>query len=190
MKTHTVTTYSFDELSESAKETARSEFRTSGDDLYAWHDDNVQSLKEFAKWLRSKADWEVSLTSYSSASVKIDDYITMWVEENQEYEEFEVGELTGEKLYEWLQDDEEKITTCCPFTGFSMDEDLLDPMREYLGKSDRDDPRTLQELVNEGCERWVKAYVADWEYQYTDEAIDEHIEANEYEFTENGRIYR
>lgn len=185
MRTKTITLYKFDELSEKAKEKARDNIRLDGYDLYNWHDDNVQSLKAFAEFVSGKADWEVSLASYSSASVKIDGYITLWVE-GDGYESFEMSELSGENLYNWLSGDVDKITECCPFTGYCMDEDLLDPMREYLGKSNPDDPRTLQDLVDEGVAAWLKAYIADWEYQYTDEAIDEFLENNDYEFTENG----
>lgn len=188
MRTKTVTLYTFDELSEKAKEKARDEARTDGNDLYGWHDDNAQSLKAFAEFVSGKADYSVSPWAFSSASIKIDGYITIWVEEEKDYISFGMSELTGENLYNWLSGDVDKITECCPFTGYCMDEDLLDPMREYLAKSDRDDPRTLQDLVDNGCERWLKAYIADWEYQYTDEAIDDFLIANEYEFTEDGEI--
>lgn len=192
MKTHVINTYTFDELSPQAKEKALRWAGNTLTDLYGWHDENVQSLKAFAKWLGAKFDYSIQGGGYGYSWAKVtlaDNYITMWVEENKEYQEFELAELTGEKLYEWLQGDEDKITDCCPFTGYCMDEDLLDPMREYLAKSDPDDPRTLQDLVNEGCERWVKSYVADWDWAYSDEGLKDFLTANEYQFTEDGKTF-
>ena len=42
---------------------------------------------------------------------------------------------------------------------------------------------------NEALDAAAKEMRNDWEYQYSDEAIDEFLTGNEYEFTENGKIY-
>lgn len=183
--------YKFDELSEDAKETAR-DWARGIDDLYGWHDDNVQSLKEFAKWVQGKADYSISLVGYSSAKVRISGYHdSIWNSETEEEEDILLEEISGDVLLHWLNDNIETIKSegGCPFTGYCMDEDLLDPMQEYLAKSDPDDPRTLQDLVNDGCERWVKQYVADWESTYEDEQIDDFLSANDYDFLEDGSKY-
>ena len=42
---------------------------------------------------------------------------------------------------------------------------------------------------NEAIDAAKSEIVADIEYQYSDEGVDEHILINEYEFTEDGKIY-
>ena len=42
---------------------------------------------------------------------------------------------------------------------------------------------------NEALDVAAKEMQKEWEYQYSDDAIDEFLTINEYEFTENGRIY-
>jgi hypothetical protein len=177
MQTHTITTYLFDELSDQAKESAIEYVRANFHDLYSWHDDNVNSLKAFGNHFSlSDPDWEVSTCSYSHASASVSD---------------DLEELKGVRLWKYLNNSgllsDDLLSGNCPFTGFCMDESLLDPIRAFMEKPDQS--LNYQELIDTCLAAWVSAYVADWEYTYTDEAIKETIEANEYEFTENGNFY-
>ena len=171
MRTIEITLYKFDELSDEAKENACEYVREQWHDFYAWHNDNQESLKEFAKFVGGKCDYSVSL--YGPSTAKITDL--------PHY-------MTGEySLTDWIHDNAHVIDSPCPFTGYCMDEPLLDPLREYL-KDPAD--HTMEELIQEGCDRWVRDYVADWEHCYTDEYIWDFLQANEYEFTEDGSIYQ
>lgn len=196
MKTHTITTYDFDELSEDAKEKAVEHFQ-SLDGIYVWGEDNVESLKGFARWINGKHDYSISLWGDSWAKVKVEGDYEIEISEN-EFEMLDCADMRGEDLLNFLKEKhyfQNKYSdgwftlenSSCPFTGYCGDEDLLDPMREYIKNPDSE--TTLQELVNKCCERWVKSYVQDWEFAYSEEGIIELIEANEYQFTENGELY-
>jgi len=174
MRTITTTVYNFDELSDKAKEYACDYVREMWHDFYAWHNENAESLKGFAKFLGGKCDWSVSLYRPSSAQVTDLPWYFTYTEDDEGYD-----------VLTWMQDNKETILKCCPFTGFHMDEYLLDPMREYL---DTPDDRTMEQLIQEGCDNWVNQYVLDWENCYTDEYITDFLQANEYEFTEGGAI--
>ena len=185
MQTKTISIYNFDELDEDAKERAR-DWARGIDDLYGWHDDNVQSLIEFAKFVGGNKDYSISLVGYSSAKVKIDEYD--WYDDyDHEEEGYYRHEMKGDYLLYWLKDNIKTIEGSCPFTGYCMDEDLLDPMRKFLANPNPD--TTFQELVDECVDAWVKQYVADWESTYEDEQIDDFLSANEYDFLEDGSIY-
>lgn len=76
--------------------------------------------------------------------------------------------------------------TWCQLTGYYMDNEILDEIYKYI---DKPDSRTFRDLLEDCFDNWVKACNADIEYQNSDEYISEHLEVNEYEFTENGEIY-
>ncbi len=182
MKAITINLYEFDELSEEAKQVACKHVREEWHDFYPWHNDNQKSLKEFAKFLGGKATWNIQMSGYDGPSnAQITD-LPNYLVDNDPYR--------SEDSYtfeDWLRDNSTTIEGDCPFTGYMADEDLLQPMREYL-KDPAD--HTMEQLIQEGCDRWVKNYVADWENCYTDEYISDFLIANEYEFTQHGEFYR
>lgn len=189
MKTHTITTYTFDELSDQAKENALEWVRSNWHDLYSWHDDNAASLKKFAEWIGAEerdVDFNVSMWGHTYAKISLYDKYTVMIIDD-EYQQIVLSELRDEDLYNYLITSEEKINESCPFTGYCMDEDLLDPLREYL---ENPDPEvTLQDLVDEGANNWLKSYIQDWEYTYSDEGLTDFLSANEHEFLEDGTKY-
>lgn len=183
---HTVTTFTIDSHPDPA---ACIEYvRHNWHDLYCWHDENAESLKAFCDHFgTTDPEWEVSMCSHS--------YATAWPDAM-------VDEMRGVRLWKYLQNSglltyhkpgtksHARNTTLldghCPFTGFHMDECLLDPLREFMARPDQ---RTFQELINDCLHAWVQAYVADWEFTYSDDWISEHLEINGYEFTESGEFY-
>jgi len=182
MRTITKTIYNFDELSEESQQNTCEYVRENWVNFYPSHNDNIKSLKEFAKLLGGKASWEVQLSGYGHSGARITDLPDYLTEDNKEYR----SEDSYQPL-DWIHDNQEIIETCCPFTGYHMDEYLLDPMREYL-KDPAD--HTMEQLINKGVMLWVKAYVADWDSCYTDEYIADFFVANEFEFDEDGSIYK
>lgn len=70
----------------------------------------------------------------------------------------------------------------CGLTGFWMDEAILTPIRKAKGWVNNT-------TLNEALQEWVKDCNSDYENWLTDESIKSDIEANEYEFTENGTLY-
>jgi len=158
--------YTYDELGDSAKRKVLEEVSTW--DLYFWDRENSESFDEFVKFVGAyNSDYQYGIWGYSFAKISVNEPYNMTVEE-------------------WVKDSAWLIEKDCPFTGYYMDEEILQPMRNYLKSPD---DRTFQELVNDCADAWVEACKRDIEYAYSEEAIVEFLTANEYEFTENGKVW-
>ena len=73
----------------------------------------------------------------------------------------------------------------CVLTGVCYDDDILQPIYDFLDKpKDIDFETLLNDCINSLCH----SVSDEIDYQNTDEAITETIEANQYEFTENGEL--
>ena len=144
-------------------------------DLYSWQGENIDSLKGFCdEFNLSGMDYAVSTCSYSYATANIQDE--------------DIAALSGVRLFKYIQNNhnlDKLLSGNCPFTGYCFDENLLDNIRSFIQSPDK---RNFQELINDCLHDWVKTYIADWEYTYTDEALQETCERNEYYFDENGNF--
>lgn len=104
----------------------------------------------------------------------------------------EIGDLSGVRAWKWLHSNGWAALAnppegkSCLFTGFCADEYLLDPIRAALANPAS--IGTLCALFGDCLHSWAKAYEADIDYHYSDEAIREDIEANEHEFYADGRL--
>jgi hypothetical protein len=63
---------------------------------------------------------------------------------------------------------------------------LLDEIWKFLDKPDN---RDFKELLQDCFDSWIKACNDDIDHQNSDEFIIEEIEANDYQFTENGEVF-
>ena len=171
MRTYEATAYTFDELSEEAKDNAKQRyFSVAG---YSWSEDALASLKAFAK----------------AFDARLSDYQIDWFNSTYSDAEFDAPEMSrreiGRRLRALGSYDKKTLRGNgeCKLTGYCADEDALDGMRKayFAGESD------LGELLQEGFSSWLKAAQADAEDQYSDERFAEFCEANEYEFTEDGK---
>nr|DAG19518.1 MAG TPA: hypothetical protein [Caudoviricetes sp.] len=76
---------------------------------------------------------------------------------------------------------------CCNYTGVFCDENLMQPFREFLSKPDN---RTIADLINEAIDSYCSSLQADLEYQESDEFLTEElVNGDTPEFFENGTIY-
>lgn len=181
MRTEQVKIYKFDELDDSAKERARAWYRGCGD-VYSWGDESVESLKKFAEWFGIRIrDYSLGGSDNRSQGVKFDLNVDDWLAD--EYDE--THGMRGVRLWKYLNNQFmlPDLSGNCPFTGYCMDEVLLDAVREFM---ERPHDVNYTELMTECIDRFVKEYAAEVDYEYSDEAVDENILANEYEFTEDG----
>lgn len=198
MRTIETQVFQFDELSDAAKEKAREWYRSG--DSYPWAEENRDSLEKFCEVFPVKArDWSYDAWNCSiSLRVTCDD---------------ETAELSGPRLLAYLQNNYAGVfsrakryrkgaavgtgvkvrksrvmreETSCPFTGYWIDESLLDPLRAFLKKPDG---RNFADLLTDCLESWVKNCRDDCQYQQSDESVDETIRANEYEFTADGERF-
>jgi hypothetical protein len=188
--------YTFDELSDSAKEKARDWYRKANTSESYYLDEIYDSLKALFKAANiTLKDW--SLGPYNRGN-----QVT--------FDLGDASELTGRRALAWLENNlfaGLRITAHefaknrkdylkygpdyragkikpCPLTGICYDEDYLDALRKSIKEGDtlRDAFRNLADVCGRLCE-------AECEYRDEDEQIDEDIRANEYTFTEEGELF-
>lgn len=158
MRQETINIYTFDELSDHAKDKAREWFKGASD--YWGVDDGIDSIKAFCNHYGVKVtDYELSTCSYS--------YIDTDIENRH---------LRGVTLKQV-----EKEKDLMP-TGYCVDCDLFITMYESM----RDNGGNALQAFKDAVEAGKKSIISDMEYQESDEYADETIEANGYEFLENG----
>ena len=159
MKTVTIALYKFDELSDDAKETAREAYRYSGIE-YFWFDDAIGSIKAFCDYFNVKIkDYEIG--AYSPSYLTTD-------ANNANFRGIKLKSIDRENMP----------------TGYCLDCTLWQTFYDQF-------KRTGDALYafNDAIDDAVREIVRDAEYQYSDESIDEMLTINEYDFTENGKIY-
>lgn len=174
-RTITRTVYTFDELSDSAKETARQWYREGLD--YSFAEDNVDSLKKWAEWMG------VDITDYSLAGSDNRNNQVRWDINSRQFDG-----LRGVRLWKYLNNQfiMPDLSGNCPFTGYCFDESLLDTLRAFMR---RPWDATYRTLIKESIDKFIRDYAADVDNCYTDESVDEAMDANEYEFYEDGSKY-
>jgi len=192
---HTV--YKFEELSKKGQKQAIENWRGEGHE-FTNGEEYVDSLKKFCETLGiTLRDYSLSAYSYSSVdweyepdNFALEDLSGMrlrtWIYNNW-YDKLKVGEwyhknTTGNSYVQRYSNISFDIMSC-PFTGVCSDNDLIYPIEKFIQKPDNSN---LKELIEACMDSFVKAYQADEEDQDSDEAIKDKIEANEYEFTEDG----
>ena len=168
--TKTYKVYKFDELSEEAQQRIYATWRHN--DHYDWDEENATSLRAFAKYFDiSTGSWEYGSQNYINFNVDSD----------------EISLMSGPRLMVYLQKNYPiDLSGNCPFTGYCMDETLLDPIRAFL---EYPSPNTDYQMLMSDClHKWLYACRDDYEHWLSPEAIKEDIEANEHEFTEDGKL--
>lgn len=230
MRKANVDVFSFDELSEEAKERAHRDWVDNGLP-YCWADEARKVIEAFEKefnvtvrnWHYSSWDYDFSLDTS-----RIDD---------------DVLELKGNRARSWFWNNHpnillsptvryftrdrngkrieavgidskkfvSKVSTTrvydgtCPWTGWCFDCDAIDPIAyfcfgvEWSEKERKrvpscrklaiDNDNTVDSLLREGLCSLFYSLKKDCEYQESMEAFKETCEANDYEFTEDGKMW-
>lgn len=172
MRTIETTLYKFSELDEDAKDRAREWYRScADDDQWIWQE-AVDSRRLFLREFNA----ELRHGRYNSESVHIP--IDSWSNP--------IGKLSFVRLWKYLNanhaDCISKIGDC-QFTGVCYDESLLDGIAEFMLRPYRTD---FESLLYSCCEDLRIAAEQEIEYRNSNEAVDESITCNQYEFTEEG----
>ena len=157
MRTISFNAYKFDELSDEAKENARDWWSGIGEE-YFWWNEAVQSLEAFCD------HFNVTIKDYS-----VDTWGHSYVDTDASNQNFR-----GLKL---KVVDREQMPT-----GYCADCDLWYTFHDEFKRTG-----DALHAFNEAIDAWLKAVRSDMEYQQSDEFIDDHLTANEYEFTEDGK---
>lgn len=182
------TIYSFSELSDSAKQRAMDEFYSAGWEP-AWSYENLSSLKEFYKLFGNLIspglrNWSDTRFDGNSDVLELSGIRAMKYLWNNYHDDLFKGKFyyrNGKSRYSKVQRD----NTSCVLTGFCMDDDILQPIYDFLKKPDR---RTIEDLLQECVESWRIASERDEEYQQSEEYFTEEADANGWEFTEGGEM--
>ncbi len=194
MKTITINLYTFDELSETAKDRARDWYREGNNEENYTLDEMMHSLKAIFKRSGIKlTNWEIG--PYNQHN-------------HVDFDMGDAGSLTGKRAFAWLENNlfsSLRITKAefkakqkeymgygadyrpgkikpCPLTGMCYDENLLDALRKSVKDGD-----TLKEAFRNLADVCGKMNAEEIEYQNEDAQIDESLQANEYTFIESGK---
>jgi hypothetical protein len=199
MRTATIKVYKVDELSEKAKEKAFNDFCCTSD--YFSASENESTLKEFENLFPIKVkQWEYGFQG---------SYI------NYEFTDDEIEELSGIRLLKYLYNNywtdlfkgkyyskgryiDGKYTYksrrskaifehCCVLTGYCIDDDILDPIYNFLKKPEAH--ITFNDLMDDCLQSWIKACENDYEAYFSMESFEDMAQANEWEFKENGEMF-
>ena len=199
--TNTFNVYSFEELSEEAKEKAIESFRLAIDFPYC--KEAINGIKEISKAMNCDAEYysyDGICYSVEFASKEYEDIETLqgkrayayivnnYLMPNKSYKTYWKDRCIyadGRKnwkrksnlFYSW--DD-------CPFTGYGIDYCFIEAWKNWEKNFNK--YSTVGEFINLVADTLAKAWTEDNEYQLTDEFIDM-IEANDYEFFENGKQF-
>jgi hypothetical protein len=193
-RTINIEIYKINELSEKAKEKALNDYYDTTD--YAWAKENEDTMKKFCEVFPvSLNTWEYdTCNGYYRFEFDPLDY------------EYEIREFSGIRLYKYLvnnyYDDLFPFKRLwhpkkgyskvfrnyegCPFTGYYLDNTILEPIYEFLKKPDS---TSFYELMDRCFQAWIDGCVKDCEDYYTMERFIETSEANDWEYTADGKFY-
>lgn len=205
--------YSFEELSDEAKQKAVEDHRDlcSGDQP-AWSAENRQTMEKFSEIFPIKVtNWSYGERSEGvSFHFEAEDYI-------EELSGFRLakylwnnykGNLFKGKFYGNLKTNEFvkhkriksselykngnrfnpyysaiKLDSSCVLTGYFMDDNILGPIYDFLNKPTN---INFRDLLEDCYFEWIKACNADIEWQNSNEYLSEELINNRYEFEEDG----
>ena len=192
MRTQAIQVYQFNELDEDIKEKVLNTFRAW--DNYGWHDSNNDTLKAFEKVFPvTVKDYDYTYHNDINFRVYVDEDIEdlrgvrlmKFIINNfgdSLFKKAYLRTIKGKARYSKI-----KIDTCCVLTGYCIDDDILEPVYNFLKKPDKN--QSLGDIINDCLWSFIHACNRDYEYSNSDEALTEFIEANEYEFTIDGEIF-
>jgi len=174
MREETIQIFTFEELSDEAKEKARDDYRRDGM-VWVWEAEWWNSAQAFSKI----APISIESADYDHGQVSI-----RWTESE------DIADLQGLRAWRWLQNNgwfdwaKKNKAGDCTMTGDCADCSFADDLDKY-----RIFPQTvpdLKQVFYECAQSWVYAARSDMEYANSDEAIDEMLIANGYEFLSDG----
>lgn len=186
--------YQLNELSSNAREKALENVRETFDP-HVWSDEYKDSLKAFSDEFGLNYDYSVGPFSPSYVSIG-----TGQLEET-------IYNLKGARAWAYIHNKTDLLDgtpkeyglngtarkskilkdpySYSGLTGFCADFDLIEGLIDYIKKG-----YNLGESIENAADELCRAWVSDMESMYKDEYVAEHIEANEIEFENDGKIYR
>jgi hypothetical protein len=109
-------------------------------------------------------------------------YYSLWSKTEKSYKHYKNGYPVLKSRYSKVM-----FENCCVLTGVCYDDDFLKPVYDFIKNPDKD--TNFDDLIN-SCFCSLKSSIdSEVDYRQSFEAIEEDIEANEYEFLESGEMY-
>jgi hypothetical protein len=209
MKQITINLYSFEELSEEAKEKAINEYREVSE-TDGFHYLTSEAMATIEKGLNqfncSLENWSIDFQDANRSEFKVGinidneqsvlDFkpvrLRTWLLNNF-YSNFYARKPQGVykqrgEAKKWAYSRYSKIIkkeTDCPFTGVCYDYNFLDGLRKFLIKPDRSD---FKELMQDAVFNVIRSVESEIQYKLSDKGIEEEIKNNEYTFEEDGTL--
>lgn len=208
MKTIEIKIYSFDELTETAQQNAINHFRYHLDNSFEY-DNIISSVKKLIDIFDLKTGNEYTDLRYSHiednilelSGVRLYKYILnnygsflfqpkylKCIDNAVNYKQFICKQHKDHKgeIYTQLYSKYKK-TDSCVLTGVCYDDDILKPVYKFLKNPCK--LTTFEDLIQDIENAISKTFqdVEDW--LNSDEYIIDTIEANDYDFNENGKLY-
>lgn len=218
MKTIRIKIYKFNELSESAKQKAINDFRDKGietDFIYSDAENTVNAFCAAFNVKTGRHSWlECSLNHIEDNILNLNGLrLRKYILNN-----FGSSLYKGKYLNSFFSETEPKIwhplrsykktfsrrenkngfwityrsrmffEKSCNLTGVCYDDDIMQPIYNFL-ELRTFDGTTFEDLIEECFSSLKNSIEKEIEYRESDEAITEDIEANDYDFLENGNKY-
>ena len=203
--------YSFEELSQDAKQNAIEQYRNSKDWL-DWEQENNNSCEAIAAALNCTCRTEtydgITINVILETGEKFGAYVDKILELsgkraiayicNNFIDPYVKGKFystpgsydaNGKYHYKKRCSRVQFSLEDCPFTGYCMDCNLYAAYQEFLKDIKKDYKLTVGDFITMVEKRLSKAWTSDNEYQQTDEYITDAIVNNEYEYLQDGSQY-
>ena len=204
MRTVTMEIFGIRELSAEARRKALDDFLYRRSTVLFDQEEEINTVTSIAQ----KMDWEYDYNSYDgeqySVSYRVygderaelsgaramayiqNNYINA-AEQPKEYWLGHVWHCDGRK--NWTRKSRINFTIDnCPFTGFYMDYCFSKAWEEW--KQNFRNHSTVQDFANMVADHLAKEWTEENEYRFSDEGLMEFIDCNDYEFLEDGTLYR
>lgn len=194
MKTKTINVYTVKELSEGAKERAHGDWLEHFNN--PWSSENLNTLNAFEKLFPVKVnDWSYGGRGEGvSFDMTIDQNVEdltglrlakyIWNNYGQDlYRPKYIGNLEGRKKFSPVYSKVQREASCV-LTGYCMDEDMLEPVYNFMKKPVK---INFYELMTNCFDAWVLACSANAEDDASMEAFVDQADINDYEYDEAGR---
>ena len=188
MKTIEIKLYQFNELSEEAQERALEDFRYINVDNDWWFDYIMEDAKEFCLSIEEfniyRKDCEVVFLHDADETIKAikegagGELLGIAQEYEQQVKELFKAYSDYEKYQEWLRERDYTLDDL-EFEDWVLEE------TEY----EEDKENIYIEFLKELGEYYLSELQSSYDYHMSDESVIGTIEANEYEFTEDGKRY-
>jgi hypothetical protein len=203
MRTIETKIFKFDELSPTAKERAKQDYRADGD--FPHGEEYIESLEKLAEHFGGKmTDYSIDWgnATYATSEFEMPDSEDIGNNNLPDHIQRGIGtsdatEADVKAAYEaWLKKKIDELGTFnpktlkghgdCVLTGCGTDEDAIDGLRKAYVGGERD----LEELMKAAFESAMEDADSECEAFYEDENFSEHADGNDMEFYENGKLYR